>query len=315
MDSAALLIAIEDLLARPLPESGREDHVRGYELVHVTAGEHGPCPLDDVVAALRPRLGPPTTVAVDGVTDPSLLRHLPGPPLSDVLVARAVEMHGWTIGHSWLGVGLLENTTDDPGVTATVNLVAVRALLNPVHPAGSSWVAELAALTGWSGERRVIDWESVERKLGLRLPRDYKQLAETFGAGTFDDNLWLCVPGSPHLDDLDLFIADHHEFAEPAPASRPTIRLLQWAATSAEHSFCWLVEDPDPERWPVFARDDACEPWERFDCSAAEFVHRMLTDPHHAYTLAKHFESHWFTSDEEVERAQEAFWDEYHPHW
>ena len=181
-----------------------------------------------------------------------------------------------------------------------------------MEPAESSWAEQLVALTGWRGDRRPLSWESAEEKLGLRLPRDYKLLAEAFGAGTFDDNLDLCVPSSRHLA-LDLIMADRAEFAGPAPSNGPTIRLLQWAMTSAGHSFCWLVQDPEPDEWPVFARSDKWDPWERFDCSSAEFIHRMLTDPQHPYSLAEYFETHWFTSAEEVEQAEEAFWDEYYP--
>jgi hypothetical protein len=250
-------------------------------------------------------------VAAGGFADLSL-RRLPGPPLADVLAGRAIEMYGWTLRHSWLGVGLLKSTTgDDPALATDVRLVAVRAPL--ARPARSSWAGDLAALTGWSGHRRTVDRQSAERELGLRLPHDYKRLAETFGAGTFDDHLHLCAPGARHLD-LDLFIAGRAEFAEPVPPGGPAFRLLRWAV-AAESSFCRLVEDPDPDRWPVLARGDKPDPWERFDCSSAEFIHRMLTDPYHAHSLAKHVETHWFTSAEQDERAQEAFWDEFHPHW
>ncbi|MFD9592373.1 SMI1/KNR4 family protein [Kitasatospora sp. NPDC059973] len=182
-----------------------------------------------------------------------------------------------------------------------------------MESAEPSWADEVVALTGWRKERRLLDWESVERELGLRLPLDYKQLAETFGAGTFDDDLDICAPGARHLA-LNLIIADRAQFASSTPVGGPTIRFLQWAMTSAGHSFCWHVEDPDPEKWPIFARSDKWEPWERFDSSAAEFIHRMLTDPKHPYSLAEHFESHWFTSAEQVEEAEDAFWDEYHPY-
>ncbi|MFD7731056.1 SMI1/KNR4 family protein [Kitasatospora phosalacinea] len=182
------------------------------------------------------------------------------------------------------------------------------------EPAELLWVEELAALAGWSGGRRPIEWESAERELGLRLPQDYKLLGDTFGAGTFDDNLDFCVPGSHRLA-LELIRADRTEFAGTILSGQSPVELLQWATTSAGHSFCWLVEDPDPEHWPIFARSDKWEPWERFDCSAGEFIYRMLSDPQHPYSLAKFFETHWFAPAGEVDPAEEAFWDEYHPRW
>ncbi|GCD96194.1 hypothetical protein EHYA_03878 [Embleya hyalina] len=301
---------IEDLLARPLPVDGEGVPGLGYDLVDLGVCEGGPAFLHAGVAVLRSRFGAPRAVAVDGVTDPSL-RDLPGPPLSDVLVGRAVEMYGWTVGRSWLGVGLLAD--DDCASGEGARPAAVRAPLHPVRPAGSSWAEDLAALTGWRRPPRIVDWEAAERALGLRLPDDYKQLAEVFGAGSFDDNLDLRVPGSRPEDDLDLIVANRDEFADPAPADSGPLRLLEWAGNGAGYSFSWLVEDPDPQRWPVCVRIDAWDPWERFDCSATEFVLGMLTDPRHPYTLARHFETHWFTSVEDVERARETFRDEYHP--
>ncbi|MFD4909201.1 SMI1/KNR4 family protein [Kitasatospora purpeofusca] len=295
MDSTAHLDVIEDLLARlvpgDLPDQEGGPGLQGYHLVDLATGE-----LNAVVAALRSRFGPSRTVALDGFVDPSLWR-LPGPPLADVLADRVVEMYGWTVGRRWLGVGLFKGVG---GTAPQLTAVAAPTLAGRTGATALSWAEELAVLTGWQGPRRPVDWESVERKLGLRLPRDYKLLAETFGAGTFDDNLELCAPGAKYLD-LELITTDPTEFFGPAPSSRPSIRLLQWAMTSSEHSFCWLVEDPDPDEWPVFARSDNWEPWTRFGCSSAEFVHRMLTDLQHPYSLARHFESHWFTPAEQAE--------------
>ncbi|WP_258053262.1 hypothetical protein [Streptomyces sp. Ru72] len=31
-----------------------------------------------------------------------------------------------------------------------------------------------------------------------------------------------------------------------------------------------------------------------FDCQAAEFVCRVLIDPHHRFTMARYFDTHWF---------------------
>ncbi len=251
MDSTAQLIVIEDLLAWPLPdevpaqESGRGGQC--YHLVDLAAGDRLSA-LHAVVAALSARFGPARTVALDGFTDPSL-RCVPGPPLADVLADRAIEMYGWTVGQRWLGVGLLKDAEDGaPCLAAAVSGLAV-----PAKPAESSWTEELVALTGWRGDQRPVDWGTAERGLGLRLPRDYKLLAEAFGPGTFDDSLDLRAPGSRHLT-LGLICADRAEFADPAPSKGPTIRLLQWATTSAGHSFCWPVEHPDPQEWPVLAR-------------------------------------------------------------
>ncbi|GGQ36637.1 hypothetical protein GCM10010266_69970 [Streptomyces griseomycini] len=33
-----------------------------------------------------------------------------------------------------------------------------------------------------------------------------------------------------------------------------------------------------------------------FGCRAAEFVRRILTDPHHPFTTARHLGTHWSTN-------------------
>jgi hypothetical protein len=39
-----------------------------------------------------------------------------------------------------------------------------------------------------------LDWTSVEERLGLRLPLDYKRLIEAYGQGSFDGFLWVLQP-------------------------------------------------------------------------------------------------------------------------
>ena len=41
--------------------------------------------------------------------------------------------------------------------------------------------------------------------------------------------------------------------------------------------------------------------WQRFGGSTAEFIHRMLTDPHHPFSMARYFDVHWFESYESLE--------------
>ncbi|MFI1585299.1 hypothetical protein [Embleya sp. NPDC020630] len=45
--------------------------------------------------------------------------------------------------------------------------------------------------------------------------------------------------------------------------------------------------------------------WERYDGSTAEFTHRMLTDRQHPFSIAHHFDVHWFESYEQDENADE----------
>ncbi|MFJ1548250.1 hypothetical protein [Streptomyces sp. NPDC088246] len=72
--------------------------------------------------------------------------------------------------------------------------------------------------------------------------------------------------------------------------------LLQWASTEQRTLLYWLTEGSAPDRWPTVVTDDARTKWDRFDGSTAEFIYRMLTDPLHPHSTARHFDRHWFMS-------------------
>ncbi len=80
---------------------------------------------------------------------------------------------------------------------------------------GADCVGRLAEIAGTAAaERRLFDWAAIEDDLGLRLPSDYKLLAESFPAGWFRGWVWLRLPeqtgdGRPRL--LGDFAADQLE--------------------------------------------------------------------------------------------------------
>ncbi|MEU1401221.1 SMI1/KNR4 family protein [Streptomyces sp. NPDC005728] len=78
------------------------------------------------------------------------------------------------------------------------------------------------------------DWAAAEARLGVRLPADYKLLAETYGWGEFCDYLYLRTPfgTSPH-NGLERYDG-----------------LLVWGTTTDADRLCWRTEG-DPEEWPV----------------------------------------------------------------
>jgi hypothetical protein len=55
---------------------------------------------------------------------------------------------------------------------------------------------------------------------------------------------------------------------------------LQWGYSLIDEEYYWLVnESVDPSAWPVMARTDPLEPFQRFEMTASEFLFRVLTDP------------------------------------
>ena len=129
-----------------------------------------------------------------------------------------------------------------------------------------------------------IDWDAARAALGVELPRDYAQLAQRYGAGTFDDGIGLHVPGHPNRN-LDLVI-----FTERARSALHALRddgeempydpdeLLPWAADDAGNFIWWHVSDPGaPDRWPVVANEARGDEWLRYEGGAVAFLVAILS--------------------------------------
>ncbi|MFJ8475968.1 SMI1/KNR4 family protein [Kitasatospora sp. NPDC094011] len=191
----------------------------------------------------------------------------------------------------------------------------------------ATWSEKLATITGWeAATKRVIDWPSVEARLGIALPTDYKQLAEWFGSGEFNGFLQLETPDTPgpHHD----LIKNAQRLGEQAAADpwigdlfRPHAvfpaagGLLRWADSVQADQFFWLTDSADPDRWPILAQahDDVAAGWERFDGSTSEFIYRVLTDHRQPFSIACYFDTHTFESYEQ-NREPDPEWDA-DPHW
>ncbi|WP_055588041.1 SMI1/KNR4 family protein [Peterkaempfera griseoplana] len=301
MDVTVLL----DALVEPLYQ-GALDHLRrprcevdGHRAGHTCLDVPDFESLFLLAEELSCRHGSPRALAVDGDVDPAV-NDRSGLPLLAPFGARLVSMRAWMYGGRWVGCGTVRG---DDGDTRPVALVAERRLPEPDElPADASWVDKLVLLTGWDPDRRSqADWAAAEARLGTALPSDYKELIERFGDGTFDGYLDIHLPDRirRHAEDLAGFAEGHGssqwEPYRPFPAPGG---LLWWASSEHEQDFCWLTEDPDPDRWPVLHRDVGPVPWERYHGTTAEFVFRMLTDPAHPYPAPGVFAAHWFSGAE-----------------
>lgn len=156
------------------------------------------------------------------------------------------------------------------------------------------WVERLVAITGWVGETGEPDWASTEEFLGTPLPEDFKELRRRFAPwGAFSDHLLILkatdgsetvrtshtkllksVSGNPEI--LDMF--------KPfgllgSNGSRQGIGLVQWGFSLIDEEYYWLADTArDPATWPVIARVDPLEPFQRFDMSASEFIYHVVTE-------------------------------------
>ncbi|HEX5566384.1 MAG TPA: hypothetical protein VFY14_05520 [Streptomyces sp.] len=235
-------------------------------------GDLDPQELTDL---LDGRYGAPRTLVLDGFTDPTVDESR-GAALLVPFEGRAVTIRAWAYGDQWVGTG---TARDAEGAERPVLVVTHREVPEPLAVAPGEdvdWVQRLIRITGWTQPAQWpdVDWAEVESRLGTALPSDYKRMVETFGEGAFDGYL-----------DLN---------QKPWTALRED-GLLIWAGTEHEDLYCWRADGDDPDCWPVVVRsfDDEDVP---FDCQAAEFVCRILTDPHHRFTMTRYFDTHWFMS-------------------
>jgi hypothetical protein len=153
-----------------------------------------------------------------------------------------------------------------------------------------TWIDNIIAATGWAAtERHDFDWAAAEEKLGLRLPTDYKELAEIFGPGMFGAWVGLMLPtgdGSYGLDLLATWSRKREpDMAHCAPLWEPyglhpkPGGLLEWGYTpDGVLSFYWAVEGADPDRWPVIVGRETDTLFDRYEHTTAEHVYRELTD-------------------------------------
>lgn len=225
------------------------------------------------------RYGAPRALVLDGFTDPTVDESR-GAALLTPFRERAVTIRAWAYGDQWIGTGTARDTE---GAERPVLAVAHREVPRPsaVSPGEDiDWVERLVQITGWTqpAQRPDVDWDAMESRLRTTLPSDYKRMVETFGEGAFDGYL-----------DLN---------QEPWTALRED-GLLIWAGTEHEDLYCWRADGEEPDRWPVVVRafdgEDVL-----FDCQVAEFVCRILIDPHHRFTMARYFNTHWFMNYREI---------------
>ncbi len=126
------------------------------------------------------------------------------------------------------------------------------------------------------------DWLAIEADLGRPLPRDYKQLVETYGPGVFGNFIHIYQPNA-RQEGLDLKKESEGELwslevlqddGENVPYQlEDPAELLSFARTSNGDPLFWQRTDPaDPDRWPVVVKEARGPEWYTFDGTLTEFL-------------------------------------------
>ncbi|MFG3491703.1 histone-like nucleoid-structuring protein Lsr2 [Streptomyces sp. NPDC047972] len=151
---------------------------------------------------------------------------------------------------------------------------------------------DLAALTALCPPPSVVpaapDWSRAERELGVRLPRDYKELAAAYGPGEFCAFLTLYRPGalSEWVDltgpvparlrtQLDAVRAAGARHREGPPCA--TEDLLAMGVTGSGAYLFWMTRPrEDPERWPIAVSERLGAPWFTYRGSLTRLLVEVL---------------------------------------
>lgn len=131
------------------------------------------------------------------------------------------------------------------------------------------------------------EWRRACQALGTQVPRDYVDLASTYGLGSFDNFLWIFHPvaeppplsivgqAEAQLDALRVLEAQ----GEPMPyvVAEGSSELIPWAVTDNGDVCYWLTQPRnDPDEWTVVVNESRGPDWDRFDGSVTEFLVAVL---------------------------------------
>ncbi|SFR28753.1 hypothetical protein SAMN04488564_11561 [Lentzea waywayandensis] len=151
-------------------------------------------------------------------------------------------------------------------------------------------VEDLASRLGVDVEaNNSFDWVAVEHSVGLKLPDDYKRLAELFPAGWFQGFIELIRPGDVDGSKTDFLgyythrLEDMRRWREDEPARFPFPifpepgGLLPWGTSRNSDLFFWLTELADPNAWPVVAADRDFGSWVKYEHPVCDFLDDVVS--------------------------------------
>lgn len=141
-----------------------------------------------------------------------------------------------------------------------------------------------------------VDWSVVEQNLRMRLPDDYKHLIESYGAGCFDDFLWLLHPtaSNPYLN-LGRQIQVRREALSEGqrPGEKPgPDEVVPWAFTDNGDVCYWKISGiSDPDEWTVIVNESRGPEWDEFGGSTTEWLVAVLSGRYRVRVFPRDFPS------------------------
>jgi hypothetical protein len=150
-------------------------------------------------------------------------------------------------------------------------------------------LARLVRLAPPSLTPAPTDWPRAESRLGRALPRDYKELVDSYGVGMFDGHIYLLVPetsvaGADLVEHNDGRMAYIEEVWEDHGNRPPELQedgtsLITWATTVDADDLCWLVRPGSkPDDWTVVVLNDDLTVYEHFPMTCTNFLAALFAE-------------------------------------
>ncbi|HMF16102.1 MAG TPA: SMI1/KNR4 family protein [Gemmataceae bacterium] len=129
------------------------------------------------------------------------------------------------------------------------------------------------------------DWDSVEQKLGTRLPHDYKEFVRVYGAGRIGQMpIHISSPFSKtnnlqqHIDGTNAAYRLMIELGSevPFPVFPERGGLLAWGNTGNGDYLNWLTKE-EPDNWSVVVWDSADVEFLQFRMGMLKFLAEVIS--------------------------------------
>lgn len=127
-------------------------------------------------------------------------------------------------------------------------------------------------------------WQSVQARLGIEFPADYKEFIARYGTGAIDSFLWVLSPFATnrHLNLFDEGRAKLEALSElryesiPYPLFPDAGGILPWGVTDNGDVLYWLCNGP-PSDWVIVVNESRGPRWREFKLSTSEFLAAVVT--------------------------------------
>lgn len=141
-------------------------------------------------------------------------------------------------------------------------------------------------LPGSPKETDELEWDRIERALGVDLPRDYKDFVSIYGTGSIGHFLWVFNPSSKNRslngEAIRYFLTSYENLKHDLPADyiRPAFpsvnSFLPFAVTDNGDTLVWILNGMHSDSWKVGIMSSNQSNEEIFELGFVAFLVQLL---------------------------------------